>query len=419
MNKTIGVIVLFAIAIGQFACIAPKVDANASSPLLITAIQTGGSTSASEEYIELANLSATPLDITGWRLEYFSANPKSFTTPSRTISLSGTIAVKDTYLLASTGFESDTSRQSFSATLASAGGHLRLRNSSITEDKDLVGWGTAVQPLGQPALAPPAGQMLRRIKTTTGYKNTANNAQDFAIDQAITATNMIQESNSESVKITEILPNPASPVTDADGEFVELFNNGNSTVQLKGFVLKVGLTQSKSYTFTDQSLAPGEYKAFYITQTKLNLSNSGGKVVLYSPTGTLLDQTEQYLTAPAGQSWAFDGTKWLWTTAQTPDLANSFLLPTPVVKASSTKTTKNKSATKKSTKTRKKLASADPKTTTKDTINTTAPSTQQAPLHNAVLAVVASLAVLYGAYEYRQDIASTIRKFRRDRTDRP
>ncbi len=80
-------------------------------------------------------------------------------------------------------------------------------------------------------------------------------------------------------QITEVLPNPASPQTDADDEFIELYNSNNTAFDLTGFTLQVGLTTKHNYTFPPGTNLPARgYTAYLSTDTNLSSSNSRGRL---------------------------------------------------------------------------------------------------------------------------------------------
>lgn len=388
----------------------------AASIFVISEIQTASTASASDEYIQISNTSAYEVDISGWRLEYFSANPKSFSAPSRTIKLSGKVTAGADFIAASNGYMADSANIFYAATLASSGGHIRLASGDITMPVvyDLVGWGSAVKPETSAATAPKSGEILTRVSNTNGhYVDTDNNQSDFTQDSSL--LHRVPNVYSTEVIITELLPNPASPVADSVGEYVELHNSSVQPISLRGYKILTGNSLTYSYVFKDQQLAPGEYKSFYATETHAALSNSGGKVQLQAPDGAVVDETDSYTAAPEGQAWALDGISWQWTSIPTPNAQNMVVTPTEsspskVIKKPSTKLAK-KPSTKKATAKVKAASTVTPKKAVP-----TGPT--PTPMHATVLAGVGGLAVLYGVYEYRQDIATAIRKLRGNRGNR-
>lgn len=386
----------------------------ATSNFVISKIQPASKQSASEELIQISNISASAVDITGWRLEYFSASPKSFTTPSRVIKLSGNVPGRGDYILSSISYPVESSNASFASTLASAGGHLRLASGDVASPfiYDLVGWGTATNPEGTAITAPQAGEVLTRNSSADGmYLDTDNNAIDFSDDQNSPISTTVGIAN-DAISITELFPNPASPVTDASGEFIELYNSSDQVVTLKDYKLLSGSTLNHSYIFTDQVLQAHEYKAFYSADTKATLSNSGGKVQLRSPDGSIVHETMSYLNAIEGQAWALNGTSWHWTSTPTPNAENAIIATSEIQRSKNTKAKSNKKVSSKKPKVSGKVKGASTAVTAKST----KPSENApAPMHTPVLASVGGLAVLYGVYEYRQDIANAYRKFRGNR----
>ncbi len=421
MMRVKGVIgLLTAIVLG--ISLAAGSNVQAASGLKITKIQAGSSASASEEFIEIYNSGSSPTDLNGWKLEYYPATAKDFNSPTRTILLSGVIGAKSFLTATSSGYMTSSSNFSFSPTLAAAGGQVRLvRNISSTQE-DLVGWGTALQPLGTPASAMSPGQILNRNKDSNGdYVNSQNNSADFTLIETgnIPSENLISGSGIYDIEISELLPHPAKPATDANGEFIELYNPYDVPVKLTGYKLMTGATLNHSFTFKDQEIAANSYHAYYITETKLTLANTEGKAKLLRPDGTASFETSRYASAPAGSSWALDNGTWKWTSSVTPNSAN--VISEPLVGASTKEAKTDKAAkTKTSTKAKPKVASKKSQAAKKagsvlsDATNLPAKAT----MHSGVLAGVGGLAVLYGAYEYRQDLFNFYHKLRRIRKPR-
>lgn len=212
-------------------------------------------------------------------------------------------------------------------------------------------------------------------------------------------------------QITELMPNPVGTGTDASDEFIELYNPNSKPFDLSGFVLQTGSTTKHSYTFPSAtSLPPGAFVAFYSADTGLTLSNTSGESNLLDPLGAMLSQTDSYATAKDGLSWALAKGAWYWTLQPSPGKSNIIAQAT----------TSSGSATKSSTKTTSSAAKTKGATTTKSSpisASTTAPVevAEATPVHPWTLAVVAALAVAYGLYEYRLDLANLLYRLRRHR----
>lgn len=208
--------------------------------------------------------------------------------------------------------------------------------------------------------------------------------------------------------LSELLPNPASPQTDQDDEFIELYNPNDSNFDLSGYVLEVGLKTKKRFVIPDGiKLTPRSFLAFFSADTNLALTNSGSQVVLLDPLGSTLAISEVYATAKDGQSWILANGKWQWTAKPTPNALN--IVSAPAVKSSQTKKSKTAASTKTSGSSGQQKASSQEE----DVQQAEAvASTSSTPLHPGVLAAIAFSAILYGAYEYRHDVANKVYQLR-------
>ncbi|HKU18956.1 MAG TPA: lamin tail domain-containing protein [Candidatus Saccharimonadales bacterium] len=487
------------------------------APVLITEVQAGSSASSSEEFIELYNTTAQPIDLAAhsWQLEIASSSATSWNSPYRTIPLSGMITSGQHLVIASqytsagqtTKYLSDGAAQWFSAGIAATAGHVRLsyqadqvQNDSTcgpaTTVVDEIEW-SAPKSTGGPVTPSldgrsafitdrstglPAGSSLQRLVDPTRhvYVDTNSDAVDFAVspsptplkantltaavsppadtwqvpaplpvdtcDPALASTAAAGVASSlqppadsppslgsstspngassapPSIpaadngllgpQISELLPNPAPPQTDASDEFIELYNPNNATFDLGGFALVTTSPSGAAHQYVIPGgiiLAPQSFTVFSSSATKLSLSNSGGRVALLDLLGATVMQTDVYGTAKDGQAWILANGRWQWTTKPTPGSANVVESPPASKKAQSkTGTVKSASTVKKAAaKAKSQTGSATP------TADVTAKTPSSSPLHPAILAAVACLALLYGAYEYRTDAANYIRK-RRD-----
>jgi hypothetical protein len=208
-------------------------------------------------------------------------------------------------------------------------------------------------------------------------------------------------------QITELLPNPMGTGTDETDEFIELYNPNAKPFDLSGFVLQTGSTTKHSYTFpAGTSLPPSSFVAFYSADTGLSLSNTSGASDLLDPLGAVLSQTDAYGTAKDGQSWALAKGTWYWTLQATPGKANTIAQATTSSSSKSSAAKKSTSAVKGATTsaTSGSSGSAD-----------AAQTAQVSPIHPWTLAVVAGLALAYGLYEYRLDMANFLHRLRRHR----
>src|SRR5947207_394630 len=101
------------------------------------------------------------------------------------------------------------------------------------------------------------------------------------------------------ILINEFLPDPQG--ADATGEWIELWNNGNTSASLVGWRLenKAG----KKFVFKNEEVARDAYLLVPRTNTKLTLKNSDETISLYDPAGKLVDQAFFRGTAQSGKSF--------------------------------------------------------------------------------------------------------------------
>lgn len=399
--------------------------------VIITEVQTGSQANASQEFVELYNPSDFDISINGWQLQYLSAANTDWQKPTRSIPLSGSIKAHQYLLVASKDYLTDIVDFSFSSILAQAGGHLRLIGNQASV-QDYVAWGTA---LGGSSVVVAAGLNQTIVRSQDGQGNlilSENLSQAFSLSSQATpkadniyagpeqAVPSVEEETAntpiaDQLVISELLPNPGSPATDDSDEFVELFNPNSYAVDLAGYRLTSGNSGSYSYTFTGGSLAAGSYLAVYSRQTKLTLSNTSGKVRLYGPDGSLLDETADYQNAKDNQVWAVIKGQWQWSTKATPAAANILAAVPPAKTAtkSAAKTTKVKAASK--TAAAKKTAASGTQLAGGDVAQS---GRTVAGLNPLVLAGLGGLIVIYACYEYRQDLANRIQRLRAYRATR-
>jgi len=88
------------------------------------------------------------------------------------------------------------------------------------------------------------------------------------------------------VIIKEALPNPAGK--DAAGEWIGIFNDGASSVNLSGWSLKDA--SGKKFIFGDQTILPNQELKLPYSATRINLNNDGDTVTLWNAAGEKADE---------------------------------------------------------------------------------------------------------------------------------
>jgi hypothetical protein len=432
-------------------------------------------TSSNGQFVTLYNPTASTLDMSKYQLEYFNSFDLTKATSSRLITLSGMLPPHGYFMIndgtlqlcyqlmvdsVSLGFSSVAGLVEVLALNQNTPG-----SSAAPSLQDYVGWSKTaavgaqtlptstsgflvrqpVDALNNPQISAAGSGTWQPVQPATGdacslvSASVGDESSPVAsgLDQLLPATeppaaiiSLAALNSSTTValpaddvglmtpQITELLPNPVGTGNDATDEYIELYNANDGTFDLSGFSLEAGLTTLHKYIFPDgSSLAPHSFTAFYSSATKLALSNSGSQVNLVDPLGNVIANTDQYGAAADGQAWALASGKWYWTTLPTPGAAN--LIEQPISKSASaaksaSKTSASKSKT--STKTSKTKKAKKLKATATAAKSTDVKEQTSVPIHSWELALVASLALLYGAYEYRKDLANYYRKLRANLT---
>jgi len=444
--------------------------------LLISEVSAGSATNSREEFIELYNSSERLIDFNkeNWSVQIASSSATNWKTPIRTIKLTGYVYPGIQYLIGTT-FNQTESNESvayrypeaadsyYASALTASAGHVRVIEDRGIEGQtvhDELEWVAKPEAsidhrlafITVKALA--AGTSLTRRAVENVLQDSDNDAIDFEIQTTITPQSTTADQPALPVEevpivtdpeiidgpgeallpitITELLPNPATPLSDTSDEYIELHNPNDTEIDITGYILQTGLTTFRKYTIPADTTIPGNgYLALYSSQTKLSLINSGSKVALYGPNGTdLIVETEPYGTAEQGLVWQYVNGLWQWSSSQTPSALNLQTLPiAALTKTATTKmTTKKVTATKKVTtkpkavkqtkaKTTKAKKAKDIKTVKTAMVAETKP--KQAAIHSALLAAVLVIALLYGAYEYRHELYRQFKRLGRNRADRP
>ncbi len=100
------------------------------------------------------------------------------------------------------------------------------------------------------------------------------------------------------ILISEWLPNPAG--SDAQGEWVELWNDGPDVIDLSGW--KLTADSGKGYTLNGVRMSGGEFVVLRRPATRLTLRNTDGSVALTERNGAVVDQATFVGVAPEGMS---------------------------------------------------------------------------------------------------------------------
>ncbi|MCX8015970.1 MAG: lamin tail domain-containing protein [Patescibacteria group bacterium] len=121
--------------------------------------------------------------------------------------------------------------------------------------------------------------------------------------------------------INEFLPNPIG--NDQEGEWIEIFNDSEIDIPLRGWRLEDASGQK--YYFKDEIIQPKNFLVLTYKTTKITLNNNGETLSLYSPNNELAFQISYSGNAEEGFSYArAAANNWKWTSIVTPGKVNQF-----------------------------------------------------------------------------------------------
>jgi hypothetical protein len=236
--------------------------ASGSSSVVISELQTGTQSSSGQEFVELYNPTNSDISLSGWSLEYKSATSTDTATNWKKYATLNGVIKADGFYLISNYLQADTALSNSGLSGTAANIRIKDDNGNVV---DQLGYGsTANAAETAPAGAPAAGQSLERLPGRLNESggnaiDSDDNAHDFIVrptpqpqstdsvtempaiggsnddpsstDGSIPGeTTPAQQPNYLPVQISELFIDPASPLTDAHDEFIELHNT-NATVK--------------------------------------------------------------------------------------------------------------------------------------------------------------------------------------------
>jgi hypothetical protein len=413
-------------------------------------------TSSNGQFLTLYNATGQTLDMSKYQVEYFNSYDLSKATSSKLIALSGSLPPHSYYMVNDDSLLLcyQVTVDSVSLGLSSTAGMVEVLGfdqagpgASVEPVlQDYVGWSKTAAIGAQTLPASPDAFLERQpidsndnpIIPSAGagswlsvqpdpanpcnLVSTANTSLDVptgpsqllpSAEPAATIVNVSAAGQSApslpvadvglmAPSVTELLPNPLGTGNDATDEFIEVYNPNPWPFDLSGFILQTGTTTLHNFTLpSGTSLAAHGFTAFYSAQTGLSMSNTAGQAQLLDPFGRNISASAAYDTAKDGQAWALANGKWYWTSQPTPGKANVIKQPVDSKKSSAKKTSS-----------KSKVSGA--KAASNLTSDSQSDDTAGSPVHAWTLAIVGGLALLYGLYEYRADMANRFHQFRRN-----
>ena len=313
--------------------------------ILISELQTNAGTGHSNsEFIELYNPTDIDATLSGWKIQYHSSSNSDCingwsSSPKILLPTPSTIKSHGFYLIAATGYLSIADLR-FTAGLSDSAGAIRVVRPDMTVSDGLA-WGSASCGTGVAAPAPTNGRSLERrpgedLPLAGNSINTNDNFTDFSL-RTIPEPQSIASPMKDPVvmlpittvvapvylplKVTELLIDPVSPAIDSHDEFIELQNPNLEPINISGYTLK---TPTSTFHLLPAILAPGQYTVVSSTDSTISLSNNGGNLQVFDPSGTLVDESAPWPKAIPGASWASFPDGWAWTNKPTRAASNIF-----------------------------------------------------------------------------------------------
>jgi lamin tail-like protein/amidohydrolase family protein len=206
----------------------------------------GTTTDANDEWMELHNTTGAPINLAGWTLVAADGTPN--------VTLSGTIPAGGYYLMERTDDTSVpgvTADLIYTGALGNAGEVLSLRDATATLQDSVDAWyaGNNTTKATMQRVDPNQAGTLASNWTNGPVGGTPMNSgatSGCAPPQHAVACQIgppFQFRTGGPVIINEVMINP-SAVSDANGEYVELYNSGTTPVDLAGWTIKDDGTNS-------------------------------------------------------------------------------------------------------------------------------------------------------------------------------
>lgn len=301
--------------------------------IIISQIYGGGGNSGAvykNDFIELHNPSEKTISLDDWSIQYASAS--SVNTNFSVTDLTGIIEAGKYYLIQ----EKNGSGGTDDLPNPDATGEIGL---ATDKGKVALAKSTGPLPVETDLLTDPVVEDIVNYNGGTNtksiYRNLDSCPNTFSTDTPNPRNSTFAEDSGETpapddesgteipktypigIVINEIFPDPKG--IDADGEFIELYNENNLSVDLAGWSL-VNRTGNKFSFPKDEprEISAKGYLTLNYSDTKITLHNTKGeKIILKDPNDSPVSEIEFYGTAKEGQTYAKSGNAFFWTLTPT------------------------------------------------------------------------------------------------------
>ena len=288
-----------------------------STSIVISQVYGGGGNSGAtlkNDFIELHNLGSSPVDVTGWSVQYASASGASWSpTP-----LSGIIKPGQYYLIQEAVGSSGTANlptpidATGTIAMSATAGKVQLvdNNDQII---DLVGYGTTANPYEGSGPAPAPSNTTADIRKGNGCTDTDNNSVDF------TAGNPSPRNSSSPLALC-MAPSTVTAVanlTSTAAYNLTATENSNLTATASAATPTPTATLTSTPTFTPTNTStPASTGTSTFTPTATNTSTS---IPTQTPTFTSTNTPTSTSTAFQARSVVINEIAWAGTVASSSD----------------------------------------------------------------------------------------------------
>lgn len=250
-------------------------NAFVSPNIVVSQFQAGSAANANDEFIELLNTSANPVDLNGLKLVYRSASGTNDVLITEWTT-STIVPAGGYYLVASNSYDGGVTPNSVynnatcQCALAAAGGGLAVRSGAVNTGVilDSVAWGTATNAFVETVVTTAPGNDNSKTRQSSGCQDTDNNANDFTTLTPAAARNSTTAPASCGGGGGSILANgAASPSTVAPGATtlltVAVFpatNPPSTGITVSGNLTNIGGPASQQFfdNGTNGDVTPGD-----------------------------------------------------------------------------------------------------------------------------------------------------------------
>ena len=291
--------------------------------VIINEIMTGQTGAVKNEFIELYNTTNNPVILDGFKLTKKTKSGAESNLVSA-VKFIGTIPAHGYFLISPPEY-----KDTIKADLAYSGSTFYIAddNTILLYDKngillDKVGYGQATDFETQAAPNPGNDKSIER----KNFTDTDNNFNDFTVQNSPVPQNSSSSGSPSSppepkiypkdIRVNEILPNP-SETPEKNFEFVELYNFGDSEIDLTNWKIK---DKTSEYILSGV-IKPDDFAVFYDT---VSLNNDGDEIGLYNPNSELVSVISYSENAKENYSYGFHGAEWKWSKFPTPNEENVF-----------------------------------------------------------------------------------------------